>query len=160
LGQQITGAGKDSYASTGASLGAVIGGVSPLGPVLGPLVGGALGGLIGGLFGSPKKVEQTAIEKIERNTRETITAINNQTGQLLNLDNRLLNVPSSFVVPGYRPMGVGSGAAGGTAMAAGTTNQTVTIHIHDATDPKAVANAVAKVLQEETRRGGSYVSMR
>lgn len=154
IGQAVSPHGS-SYASEGAALGTAIGSLIPGGTI----IGGLLGGLFGGLFGKkqPKRPpELSSLERIDRNTRETITAIENQTNQLLNLDNRLLNVPASFVVPNYRPLALGIGAGnGGTVV-----QQAVQVTITDSRDPEATAAAVARVLRQESRQFGTYVSPR
>lgn len=130
---------------------------SAAGPV-GAIVGGLAGGLLGSLFGKgepepPKQV--SALERVEFNTRETVTAIREQTA-LLNLDNRLLNVPSSFRVSDFRPL-----QAGGGSSAAGTViTGPITIEINDARDPEAVAIAVRRELQGSLRRQGSFSTIK
>lgn len=121
LGGAIGGRGvAGSYAGEGAALGTALGQAFLPVPVVGGLVGGLLGGAIGGLFGSGDESkpppELQTLERIERNQRATITAIENQTRQLLSVDNRLLNVPASFTVPGYRPLGLSSGNSTGSVV--------------------------------------------
>jgi hypothetical protein len=104
----------------------------------------------------PKKGPDTpsaTIDKIERNTRETVDAINNQTNQLLSLDSRLLNVPSSFTVPAYRPLGVGSGGS------APVTNN-IHIAVTEASNARETANEVMRQISSAMRREGSYATPR
>jgi len=121
-----------------------------------------VGGMLGSIFGKhvPKPAPEYAqVEKIERNTRESVTAIENQTRQMLNLDNRLLNVPASFVVPNYRPLAAGSGTAA-VGSGDGTMIQQNTFHIHDATDPQKVAAVVASTLKSQLRSDGQFTDTR
>ena len=158
IGNAISPHGNNNYSSEGAALGAAIGTAVP---GIGTIVGGLVGGLLGGLFGKKRPPaplpEMQVLERIDRNTRETISAIENQTTQLLTLDSRLLNVPSTFTVPGYRPLGVGGGlgAEGGMVV-----EQSVNITITDSRDPEATAQAVARTLRSESRRAGTFVSTR
>jgi hypothetical protein len=170
----LVGGGPDTRSGEIAGIGAMFGqlGGAALGqgmgkllgtvvlPGVGSILGGIAGGLIGGLFGKKKrKVEPqfVALDKIERNTRETITAIENQTSQLLSLDSRLLNVPASFVVPQFRPPTVGGGIGANNIT---TTISGVTINVQGATNPEATAQAVRKALTDDLRKQGRFVSVR
>jgi hypothetical protein len=154
LGEQVF--GRQRYTSEGAGLGSAAG--FAIGGPWGALVGGLAGGLLGGLFGKPKPPkpikELSPLERIERNTAATVTAIQNQT-DLLTLDNRLLNVPSSFTVPSYRPLTTGSGLAEPQYV-----TQQVSITIQDARDPDATAAAVAQALRGQLRASGTFVTRR
>lgn len=153
-GAAVGGGGRG--AQTGAALGTAAGSLIPI-PVIGPIIGGLFGGLLGGLFDKkpePPKPELQALELIERNTRDSVTALQNQV-ELMTLDDRLLNVPTTFRVPDYRPLTVGSGAPG---QVPGAMN--VSIVINDARDPDAVAKAVSKELRSSMRSSGLYVSTR
>jgi len=96
-------------------------------------------------------------------------------GTVVDLDNRLLNVPATFVVPSNRPLAVGSSsqtftagsgataqlnAPGGSTSGVQVISGDVNITIQDARDPEATAQAVARVLRDQTRRGGAYISSR
>lgn len=147
-------------AQIGSTLGTALGSMTPLGP-LGGAIGGMLGGLVGGLFGgrvgknSPQPI--SALDRIERNTRETVTAVQNQT-RVLTLENRLLNVPASFRIPGYA---IAGGGAGATPFGFGGTNvQIAAIHINGAQSPQATADALVTRLRTEARGAGSFVSPR
>ena len=158
IGDAISPHKGSNYSSEGAAVGSAIGSLIP---GVGTIIGGVIGGIFGGLFGKKRPPaplpEMQVLERIDRNTRETITAIENQTTQLLTLDSRLLNVPSTFTVPGYRPIGVG----GGLGMEGGmTVQQSVSITITDSRDPEATAQAVARALRSESRRAGTFVSTR
>jgi hypothetical protein len=155
LGQAI--GGRDSYANTGAQLGGFLGNtgvaLGAFGAVSGPVgaaiaAGGSiLGGVLGGLFGHAKPQQFNSLELIERNTRETVTAINNQS-RLLDPGSRFFNVPSTFTTPAFRPDNTTGGA------------QVVNIVIHDARDPDRVAKAVAAELRSSSRSAGNYVDIR
>lgn len=150
--------GKDSTgANIGSGLGTVIG--TMVGGPVGAAIGGILGGALGGVFGKKKPAEPKeyfALEKIERNTRESVTALENQTRKMAEIDNRMLNVPSSFVVPRYRPLGVGGGA--------GATTNTFSIEVNvDATNQTNAGDigaAVASAVRSELSRSGSYTDIR
>lgn len=160
LGQKMGKNKGNNYAAEGAALGTIIGTIIPgVGNVVGAMVGSAIGGIVGGLVGkkNPKETpEYGVMERIERNTRETITAIENSTRKLYDFETRMLNVPASFVVPGYRPMDATAG--GGKAPV--TNHNTMTFHIYDAADPQKVATAVKKVLHDEFRSQGAFLDHR
>lgn len=149
----------NNYASEGASIGTTIGSMTPLGPV-GGFIGGILGGFVGGRFGKGKddKVtpELNALERIERNTREQITAIENQTSMLA-LDSRFLNVPAGFVVPSYTPFGVGGGAGPSQAVSA-----TISITVNPAAGQSEaeIGNQVASAIRQELGRLGTSFDVR
>lgn len=107
-GDVVGGGGR--FAGIGSSLGSVLGNFLFPGPV-GTSLGGLLGGFIGGRFDS--KGQQTpqlsALQAIERVEREQLSAIERQTDALLHPENRYLNLPSNFTVPGYLPQFAGSG---------------------------------------------------
>jgi hypothetical protein len=109
-------AGMLGSAAIGAKYG--IGG----GPV-GMAIGAAIGGIVGGLLGSRKDKDARndpairGLDAIERAQRETITAIAAQTDALLNPANRLINLPASFLMPGYAPsLGPNSVGGGGLSI--------------------------------------------
>ncbi len=146
--------GKDrkngGFASVGSQMGSMIGMLGP--PVIGPLIGGLVGGLLGGLLGEKKEKppEQfTGLEMIERNTRETITAIENQT-RVISLDSRFLNAPGTFAIPSYSPLGVVGSDAG----------MNITINVNGATAPQAVAQAVAMELRKQAALNGRFTTTR
>jgi hypothetical protein len=145
-----------NYAGTGSSVGGMLGGMA-FGPI-GGLVGGLLGGLVGGLFGKhqPKVTpEFAALAKIERNTRETVTALDNQTRQLFDLDSRMLNVPATFTVPTLAPFGAGS--TGGIAIHPGA----ITVHVQqsNASAPD-IGREVARAVAQELRANGTAYDSR
>jgi hypothetical protein len=156
LGDLVAG-GASKYGSTGATLGSTAG-FAAFGPV-GALVGGAVGGILGGLFGkkdNKKPQELSALQLIERNTREAVEAIRNQT-QLMTLDDRLIGVPATYAVPRYRPLGVGAGPGTGQIIQQANT---VTIQVTGATDPEATARAVKAALTQELRQQGTFNTSR
>lgn len=174
LGEAL-GKGRYSYASTGSSIGSSLGPnllkralpslfgkmgkLGAFGGPIGAIAGGLLGGLLGGLFGkkAPRPIEQLSVlERIERNTRGTVTALENQNRQLFNLDSRLLNVPSGFNVPGYRPMVTGSGPAGTSTI---ENNQQFVFNIHSA-DPEGVRREIETMLRQDSRKFGVFSSTR
>jgi hypothetical protein len=150
--------GKDSYGQEGASIGALIGGATPLGPV-GAFVGGILGGALGGLFGKSKPPETepqlAALERIERNTREQIQAIEVQTQQLT-LGSRFLNVPAGFVVPGFQPFG-----SGGTGTE-GAGDRPIEINVYGAPGQSeaVIADKVATALRDQLGGRGTSFDVR
>lgn len=105
--------GKESnLVGTFSGLGSTLGLLSGLGPVAGPVVGSIAGALLGAFFGKDKKEEEekrqiVALQAIEKAQIETISAIDNQTSQLLNPQNRLINAPTGFAVPAFNPGGGG-----------------------------------------------------
>lgn len=110
-------------AATGSELGGLLGTFLPIPG--GSLIGSVAGGLLGGLFDhkeSPTPVIH-ALQAIEHAQRETIQTIQQQTDALLNPENRLLNLPASFVLPAYNPAGV----VGGTGPVIGTLSIPVTV---------------------------------
>lgn len=146
LGGTLLGRGKPG-AQTGSSMGSLLGGAAgtkllttALGSFAGPvgmIAGGLLGGLVGGLFGgdSPKETRQIQIlEAIEREQRDTITAIENQTDSLLRPQNRLLNLPSTFNVPDRNPSGVASVNYGGDTIH-------ITVDARGAANPESIEKA-------------------
>lgn len=150
-------------AQAGASLGMLIGSMTPLGPLggaIGSAAGGLLGGWIGGRFGKrPQTPEFMALERIDRNTRETVTAVVNQTRQLLNLEARLLNVPASFKVPAYA-IAAGGGAPGGTAASSEAALPPIIITVNESANAHLTAQNVVSQLRTELRGRGSYISPR
>jgi hypothetical protein len=144
-----------NYGSEGAQLGSTLGaGIGLLAGPLGGAVGGVLGGLVGGLFGGRLgKGQQTpefaALDRIDRNTRETVQAIDNQTRMLV-LESRLLNVPASFRVPRYAVAGAGGEFAG----------MNVNITVNESGSARNTAQQVVDQLRTEVRGAGSFVSPR
>lgn len=157
LGSRMGVNGGQNYGSEGAQIGTMLGMMTPLGP-LGGMIGGVLGGFLGGRFGKGKQAppELSALERIERNTRETVQAIESQT-KMLTLDNRLLNVPASFRIPSYAiQAGGGLGPAG--AQPAG--NGPIIVNVTEASDARKTADMVVERLRSELRGQGSFVSPR
>ena len=156
LGTTVGGS-QNTFANEGAAIGSLVGTATPLGPI-GGAIGGVLGGLIGGLIkgGDEEANNQTeALQKIERNTREQIQAIQNQT-QLLVLDSRFVNVPAGFTVPQFRPFGVGGGAGDGRGI---VQQNTIEFNITAAKgeDAEVIAQQVSSALRRELGRiGGSF----
>lgn len=148
-----------NYAQSGASLGATVG--SLFGPV-GTLAGGVLGGFLGGRIGrkrDPKTPESSALERIEANTRETVTVLENGVA-LRNLDQRFLNVPAGFTIPNYNPLPSFSGSAG--RQGTGTVNQTfqITVQVTEAKDARGTAQEVLRELRRQSRNIGSFATPR
>jgi len=150
LGSRFGGDPTKSYSGEGSAIGGLLG--SAFGPV-----GGAAGGLLGGFLGSrfKKPFEEdkqiSALERIERNTRQQIEAIENQT-RMMNLDSRFLNVPAGFVVPSFRPFGSDSAAPA----------PTITVEVYGAPgqDEREIARQVAAAIQEQLRGAGSSYDSR
>lgn len=115
--------GAQTGSSIGSTAGMLIGSVIPgVGTAIGGILGGLAGGALGGLFGKKKEDEPVLknLAAIERAQRETIHTIERQTDALRDPSDMLLNLPSSFRVPGYMPTLGGSGA--GEASAGATQN--------------------------------------
>lgn len=148
---------KDSFRNEGAAIGSLVG--SALGPV-GGFVGGLAGGLIGGFIGKKGDEDNTteALQKIERNTREAVRALESQT-QMLQLDNRFVNVPTGFTVPTYRPFGV-NGGNGGSSMVSNVNNIDVTITAAAGADPNAIGRAVANEISRQLSAAGNSFDSR
>lgn len=163
LGNSLQPKGRrgNNYAQEGAQYGAMLGSVIPgVGTVLGTVLGSIGGGLLGGLIGKPKQKvtpELGALELIERNTRESVTAIENQT-KMMELDTRFLNAPSGFTVPNLQPFGTQSGNGGAAAALAAPVN--LTVNVSGAGDPKAVGEAVAAEIKRQLTDNGSFSSSR
>jgi TP901 family phage tail tape measure protein len=146
LGGSINTGVDNSSAGEGAAIGAMIGNM------IVPGLGGLAGGLLGGLFGSrigkgddAQELQVSALERIERNTRQQIEAIENQT-KMLTLDSRFMNVPTGFTVPGFRPFGVGGGDVNLTVNISGTKG-----------DAQETADLVSSAIRRELRGlGTSY----
>ena len=141
----------------GSSLGTIAGSFLP---GIGEIIGPSIGGFLGGLFDKKKKNDAAnqqpvvkGLDAVERAQRDTITAIAAQTQQLLNPQDRFLNLPSNFNVPAYAP------SVGGSPTATyGDTNNNVTVNLNvngTSTSPdalkKIVAQAVGEVLYEQRR---------
>lgn len=157
LGSQAMG-GAD-YASEGASIGTMLG--SAFGPV-GGLVGGLLGGFIGGRMGKDEEkdpIPTEVLQKIERNTRETVKAFENQTA-LLQLDSRFLNVPTGFTVPRYQPAMAGAVAPGAPVTYTSNNSVNVNVTVPEGTDTAAVGRQVAQEIQRQLGRMGSTFDVR
>lgn len=153
--------GASLLSSVGTSLGPkIFGGLGLLAGPVGGVVGGLLGGLLGGIFGKPNVPVQQPFEglqRIERNTRETVTAINNQTRNLYNLDNRFLNVPATFSVPAYLPFAGGGGGGGNHTFNIGVGD----IHVAGGDSGAVAANLasnLADALEAELRGRGTFAS--
>ena len=140
-----------NHGSEGAGIGSMLGLLaSPLpgGSIWGPMLGGFLGGLFGGRIGKQSPPPQfEALSAIERNTRETVTAIENQT-KMLTLSDRMMNVPAGFRIPSY--------ALGGGA---GMIVNSIQVNVQGG-DPARTADAVVKQLREELRGQGKFRTTR
>lgn len=151
-GANIRGNADTSYSSEGASMGALLGNMVV--PGIGGLVGGLLGGVLGGAFGKdqPEPERQfSALQQIERNTRQQIEAIENQT-RMLTLDNRFMNVPTGFTTPGFRPFGVTGGS---------TANITVNVDASGGgADAQSIGDAVASAIASQLRGLGTSFDVR
>lgn len=147
---------QGNYADFGSSTGALLG--SAFGPV-GTLAGGLLGGFIGGRFGRghAPTPEYEVLSKIEANTRAVPDAIQNQTRQLLSLDARYLNLPSTFNFPRSYSVTGGSGA---TSAGNHTFNITVPVQVSERVDAQHVANVVSTTIRNELSAAGVYSSIR
>lgn len=150
--------GNASAESIGSGLGGMAG--MAIGGPIGATIGSTLGGIAGkALFGKKEKEEDPIVkglDAVERAQRDTITTLQQQTDSLLNPENRLLNLPSSFNVPNYNPSaGV---SPGGTTVTYGDTNVSLSVTVQGG-DPgdvqKAVERALAQTLQTG-RRNGSW----
>jgi hypothetical protein len=130
-----------NVASLTASLGAIGGNVlgnailPGIGGKIGAVLGQGLGGLVGGIFGhhdTPPVIK--SLSAVERAQRETITAIEQQTKDLLLApQNRFINLPSSFTIPAHRPS---SGNTGGD-----TFNVSITVPVTSG-NPADIQHAV------------------
>jgi hypothetical protein len=149
-----------NYASEGSQVGSMVGSMTPLGPV-GAVVGAVVGGLLGSLFHRkppPKNTpEYEALVKIERNTRESVDAITNQTRNLLSPENRLLYTPSTFSMPQMQPFGSGSSADA----AAGAANITVEVNINAGERSTAdLAAEIAGHIKAQLNTVGTFTNSR
>jgi hypothetical protein len=141
--------GAQIGSSIGATGGAILGqAFLPFAPGVGAALGGFLGGTAGGLFGGlfhgrqrPDR-EINHLEAIEFNTRETISAIEQQTDKLRKPDASLLYLPSNFNIPSYTPQFAGGGGPGGVTLAQGA----VTVHL-------AGTNLSANQIQAAVEKG-------
>jgi hypothetical protein len=120
-GGQIAQAGSSLGAMGGAVIGQALIPIPGLGAAVGGLVGGALGGLLGGKLDTKPLIDREInhLDSIEFNTRETISAIEQQTDKLRKPDAALFNLPSGFNIPGYSPQFAGGGGGGGVVLASG-----------------------------------------
>jgi hypothetical protein len=137
-----------TYSGEGSSVGAMLG-TAAFGPV-GGLAGGLLGGLLGGLKKRETEDQQiSALERIERNTRQQVEAVENQT-RMLTLDSRMMNVPTGFAVPSFRPFGAG-----------GVTNSVnIVVNAAPGQSEEVIAKQVADALRSELQMVGSSYDMR
>lgn len=115
-------------------------------PAIAPFAAG-IGGYLGGLFDKKHKDDAQAgtpivkgLDAIERAQRETITTIQAQTDALLHPENRLLNLPSTFAIPEYRPN------TGRSITYADTTNVTLNLTVNGAQTPTDIQSAVEDAL--------------
>jgi hypothetical protein len=148
IGAEIGPKDRPSYAGEGAAVGAMVGNM--LLPGVGGFVGGLLGGGLGSLLGKKEDKPEpqiAALERIERNTRQQIEAIENQT-RMLSLESRFLNVPAGFVVPSFRPFGSSAGE-GGTQGA----EITINVYASEGQSEQMIATKVADALR--TQLGGA-----
>jgi hypothetical protein len=154
--------GGGRAANAGANLGSAGGSLlfAKLGLLGGGPAGGIVGGLLGGLFGKlfDRREERTtsptisALEAIERAQKETVTTIQAQTDALLRPEARLLNLPSTFAIPQYRPNDAGSSGPNVTTLQFGDIN----IDASGMTPQAArdmVAGALNDVLADQRNRG-------
>ena len=155
IGAEIGPKDRQSGAQMGASMGALFGHM--LFPGIGGLVGGLAGGALGSLIGigedSTEDRQISALERIERNTRQQIQAIENQT-QMLQLDSRFMNVPTGFVVPQFRPFGANTDSGGGNV------TMNITINAAEGQDEQRVATLVADAIRNELRGAGNAFDIR
>jgi hypothetical protein len=155
------GQGAQMGATIGSTGGMLVGNLilPGIGGVAGGVVGGMLGGMLGGMGDKKGKDNPVvkALDAIERAQRETIATIQIGNDALLKPENRLLNLPSGFNVPGYMPNFGGDGSSGGTSTEINQQNQ-ITINVQGG-DPievrKAVEEAMANVL-DKGRRNSSW----
>lgn len=129
----------------GAEIGTAVAGAAGTligGPMAG-MIAGELGGVLGRLLDPQEEgalVPQ--LSAIERAQRETITAIEKQTTDLLQPQNRLYNVPSSFNVPQQLP-----------ALATSRGGATTTTYVTDRRQVQVVFNMEAsRQTPEEIKR--------
>jgi hypothetical protein len=97
--------GAQSFSLLAEKMGGALGG--PIGMALASGVGSLFGGLFGGKKKEAEEVQQPVVkglDAVERAQKETISAIQSQTQALLNPENRLTNLPSSFSIPAYSPV--------------------------------------------------------
>jgi hypothetical protein len=96
-------------------------------------------GFLGSRLGKERHEQAPAFEalqKIERNTRETVAVHPEPDWQVLSLNNRLLNAPATFQVPLYSiQAGGGVGPSGAAIPGATVHNGDVVIHINEVQDP-------------------------
>lgn len=158
-GARIGASGGYNYADEGGTVGGFIGGAAFGAP--GAAVGSLLGGLLGGLIGKRHAVtpEFQALDAISRNTKESVTAIENQT-KMLTLGDRLMNVPSNFTIPSYSIAGGNGFQVGGGVPSMSATPGPITIQVNGANDPQATARAVAAELRSQLLGQGSFNSTR
>lgn len=112
--------GGGGWAQMGSTAGALMGTFIPgVGNVVGSVLGGIAGGILGGIFDDDERDASTnqaeRLEAIERAQRDTISVIEDQTDVLLDLENRFINLPSTFDVPNYFG-GFGSFSGGGVGL--------------------------------------------
>lgn len=164
-GGQFANMGSNFGSTAGAAFGAstlikgLLGsGLSFLGGPIGGLIGGLAGGLIGKFFDKKQKpVDRPiiqALEAVERAQKETITTIQSQTEALLKPESRLINLPSTFNIPQYRPFS-GSGGSQNTAGAT-VNNVQLTVNANGMTPRDAqmmVEDALANVMTDQRGRG-------
>lgn len=149
-----------NYGVEGSQIGTMVGGMIPgLGP-FGAAIGAVVGGFLGSLFHRrvPKNTpEYEALAKIERNTREAVDAISNQTRSLLSPENRLLYSPSTFAMPGMQPFASGSSAE----VAGGQANVKIEVNINAGDRSAAdLAAEIAGHLQSELVTIGTFTNPR
>jgi hypothetical protein len=140
--------GAQIGSSLGATGGSILGQafipIPGVGAAIGGFVGGSIGGLFGGMFHGRQRPDREInhLEAIEFNTRETISAIEQQTDKLRKPDASLLYLPSNFNVPSYTPQFAGGGGPGGVTLAQGA----VTVHL-------AGTNLSANQIQAAVEKG-------
>jgi TP901 family phage tail tape measure protein len=144
-----------NYASEGGAVGGMLGSVfgAP-----GALVGSLLGSMLGGLIAKKRPREDPhaqSLEKIERNTRESVTAIENQT-RMIDLGSRMLGVPTTFKYPSYA-IAAGGGGGGGTP---NSVQNHFEITVNGTSDARQTADLVVAQLRSELRGQGTFTSRR
>lgn len=138
IGDQI---GNAATAQIGAQLGTAVGTflLPGVGSLAGGLIGGALGGLLGGDDAESKNQTQ-ALQKIEQNTSRSADVLELER-RFLEVSRGAVNVPSSFLVPGYTP-----GAGGGQTIVRQTNHIRATIEINGVKNTQETVEAIRREL--------------
>lgn len=151
-------AGSSLGATGGAILGQAFIPIPGVGAAIGGFAGGALGGLLGGQFDSKALIDREInhLDSIEFNTRETISAIEQQTDKLRKPDASLFNIPSGFNIPGYSPQFGGGGGGGGVSLARGAVQ--VSVGGGSNMSPTQIQQAVERGVTEALNKGRTGTS--